>query len=104
MARDDKGIVGQREQLLMDGAQDLFAVSARQVRASDAVAKQRVSGYHFVLLRNTQADAALRMAGGVEDVELGRAGAQRIALTRESVDFRSFRRGHAEPLRLHVKM
>jgi hypothetical protein len=61
--------VGQREQLLVDRADEHGAVAARKVGPADRAGKEGVASEQQVHLgRQVQADAALRVAGGVQDV------------------------------------
>jgi len=67
MAGEDDGSVGQREQLVVDGAEERGAVAAGKVCAADGAGEERVAGQQQVLRREIEADAALGVAGGVED-------------------------------------
>src|SRR4051812_24844320 len=68
VARNHDGVLGERQQLVMNRAQDLLAIAARQVRTADAVAEERVAGHELAFRGNPQTDAALRVAGRVQDV------------------------------------
>src|SRR5947209_14451108 len=97
MARDDDRIVGQRHQLFMDRAKNLPAISSWQVGASDAVAKQRVTGEQCVFDWYPQADTALRVTGRVQCLQFRRAEVQRIAVAERAIDLRTFRGRDAQP-------
>src|SRR5579872_4656773 len=86
VARDDHRVVREREELVVDGAEDLAAVPAWQIRSSDAVAKQSVACQKLILHGNPQAGASLRVAGRVQRVQLGRAQTQRIAVVQGVID------------------
>lgn len=81
----------------MDGAEDLAAVSAGKVGASNAAAEEGVAGDERVEGRRVEADAALGVAGSVEDVKFGGADEERIAVFGRSVDCDGFGFCHAEP-------
>src|SRR5690242_9992811 len=69
--RDHDRIEIARVQPLPDRADDLRAVAARQIRAADAAAEQRVAGEHHALAVALEREAhrAGRVAGRVDDVE-----------------------------------
>ena len=85
------------EQPCVDRAQQLPRIAARQVRAPDGVAEQRVAGDQLVFGPHEHAHAALRVAGRVQDLQLGRAAQQRVAVARRAVDGRRFWRGQTDP-------
>ena len=89
MPRNHHRVVRQRQQLVVNGTQNLLAVSARQMRAPNAVAKQSVPRNQFVFLGNKQADAALRVPRRLDDLKCRRPEreSRRVAL-----DFHTLRR------------
>ena len=68
VAGDDDGCVGERQQLLVDGADEHGAVAAGQVGAADRAGEEGVAGEQQMLRGEVEADAALGVAGGVKDV------------------------------------
>jgi hypothetical protein len=67
VAWDDSRLVGQGEQSVVEGAEDLAAVAAGEVGATDGAGEERVAGEEKILRREVQADAALGVSWGVED-------------------------------------
>ena len=67
MTGDDFGGVGQGPKMVMDGVQQLAGVASGQVGAADGAGEESVSGDEEALLGKVEADAALGVAGGVED-------------------------------------
>ncbi len=102
--RDDQRIVGERQELVPDRGQELPPVSARKVRAPDAVAEQRVARDQLLLGRNIQADAAWRVPRRMEHVELDGPQAEHVAILRAHVDIHAGGDGHSEPGRLHLDL
>jgi len=64
---EHNGLVGQREQLVVDGAEEHRSVAAGQVGASNGAREKRVACQQQVLFGEVEADAALGMAGGMKD-------------------------------------
>src|SRR5580704_9885689 len=52
MAGNHHGRIPQRQQLVMDGPQDLLVISARQIRAADTVEEEGIAREQLVLLGN----------------------------------------------------
>jgi len=71
---NDLGLVGQGQQAAVNRVEDLVVVAAGKVGASDAAGKERVSGDEQFERRKVQADGALGVSGGVQD--LGRVGGE----------------------------
>lgn len=67
VAWDDDGGVGEWEQFLVDGVDEGAGVAAGQVGAADGSGEEGVAGEEEILGGKVEADAALGVAGGVED-------------------------------------
>ena len=96
---------GKRSSLSFDRAQNLPRISARQVGAADAVAKQRVARDQFVLRRNPQTKCCPACGPACADTRNSAAPKrEHIAIARRRRW--SVRAGalHPEPGRLHVQM
>jgi uncharacterized membrane protein len=87
----------------VNGLQDLAAVTAGKIGAADAVAEEGIPGDQLAFGGQPQADAALRVAGGMEHVNLGRANEEFVAVLHGNVDLDGFGRAHTEPAGLHVE-
>ena len=103
MARDDDRLVGQGEDAAMQGFQNLLKRSSRQIGPANAAREQRVAGNQQFLRGEIQADAALGMAGGVQNIRGQASGAQALVVVEAGVDLDPPGRGHAEPRCLHVE-
>src|SRR3989442_9852170 len=103
VARNDGRIFGEGEELLPDRLHDLPAVATREIGAANAVAEESVTRDDLVLLRNPEADAALRVAGRVNHVEFGFADLERVAFASGRVDLRAFGGAYAEPFGLCIQ-
>ena len=81
----------------MEGAEDLAAVSAGEVGAADGAGEERVAREEQVFRREVEADAALRVSWGVEDMGgvAGDAGGGAVFGAR--VGRNDFGSGDAEP-------
>ena len=102
VAGEHFGFIGQGQQAGLDGVDDLAGVAAGQVSAADAAGKESVAGDEQLEWREMEADGALGVAGGVED--LGREGFQADdeAVGEILVGRGGFRGGRAEPAGLSV--
>ena len=100
---EDPGFVGQGEQAGGDGVDDLRVVAAGEVGAAYAAGKEGVAGDEQVEWGEVEADGALGVAGGVEDLGGIAVEADDEAVGERFVGGRGFRRGNAQPagLRLH---
>lgn len=96
--------VGQRQQLVTDGRQDLPAVAAREIGAADGVAEQGVAGDEFVLRGRQQADAPLRMARGVEHLERMIGQPDLVAIPQRHIEVRLLGGLDAQPAGLYIQM
>ncbi len=67
VAGEDAGGVGEGEEAVVDGAEELFGVAAGEVGAADGVGEEGVSGEEEVVVGEVETEASLRVAGGVED-------------------------------------
>src|SRR5579884_1547163 len=104
MAGNDDGVLGQGHELFVDGADDLAAVATRQICPADAVAEQGIAGDKLVLRRDPQAQAALGVAGRMQDVEHAITEGERVAVARGDVYAGFFGRFHTEPGGLHIEV
>ena len=68
MAGDDDGGIGQGQKLVMDGAEEGGGVAAGEVRSADGAGEEGVTGDQDGVVWEVETDAALGVAGGVEDV------------------------------------
>ena len=102
MAGEDDGSVGQREQLVVDGAEERGAVAAGKVCAADGAGEERVAGQQQVLRREIEADAALGVAWGEEDAAGDIGDGYELAVVEGVVGRVDFGGGAAEPSGLDV--
>ena len=68
VARDDDGGVGQGKQLGVDGTEQGGTIAAGKIGATDGASEKSVAGEEKTFVRQVETDAALGVAGGVEDV------------------------------------
>ena len=73
VAANDLGVFGERQELVVDGADDLASVAAGEIGAADGIAEEGVAGDQDFLSGDEEAEAALGVAGRVEDLDLGLA-------------------------------
>ncbi len=64
MAGDDGDLVGEGEEALVDGGEELAGVAAGEVGAADGAGEEGVSGQEEGLVGEVEADAALRCGRG----------------------------------------
>jgi len=88
----------------VDRPQDLLRIATGQIRPADAIHKQGVARDQLALGWNEEADAALGVAGSLQNVKLGRAKLEAVAFARCHVDFGSFGCWHPQPSGLHVQL
>jgi len=67
MSGDDFCFVGEGHEAIFEGGHNLAEVASGEVSAADAAGKEGVSGEQEVLAGKVKRDAALGMAGGMED-------------------------------------
>ena len=103
MAGDDDSLIGKRQNLVVQRAHDLFIRPAGQVCAADAAGEQSVSGDQLFLSREVKANAALGMAGGMDDAGLERTCFDRIRLAEAAVDFHFARGRNTDPGGLNIQ-
>jgi len=82
VAGDDAGGVGEWQQVVVDGVEQLAGIAAGQVGAADRAGEEGVAGDEEALLGEVEADAALGVAGGMEDA----AGEAGLAFLRARAD------------------
>ena len=102
MAGDDHSGIGEGEKLLTDRADEGGAVAAGQVGTADRAGKEGVAGEEQILGGQMQADAALGVAGCVEDVTAQARNGDDAAVFEGVVGRVDVGGGHAEPTGLHV--
>ncbi len=102
VAGDYLSFAGQGEQAALDGVQDLRTVAAREVGAADAAGEKCVSRQEQIERNEVQADGALGVAGGVEDLSRIGVEADLLAVGEGFVWRSGFRSGDAKPGRLLV--
>ena len=68
MAGDDGDFVGEGEEAVVDGGEELLGVAAGEVGAAYGAGEEGVSGEQEGLVGEVEADAAFGVSGGVEDV------------------------------------
>lgn len=106
----DDGVLGELHDLAADGVRDLAHRAAPQIGAADASGEKRVSGEKAGsghkdgagIFRQVEADAAGRVARGMDYAGLKRAPTKRVALFQELVNVGDFRRCNAEERGLHL--
>jgi hypothetical protein len=67
VAGDDCDLIGEGEETVVDGGDELAGVAAGEVGAADGAGEKGVSGEKEGLVGQVEADAALGVARGVED-------------------------------------
>src|SRR5271170_406872 len=67
MAGDDLYLVGERQEAVVDGAEELVGVASGQIRATDRAREEGVSSEQEGLGGEVEADGALSVSGSVED-------------------------------------
>ena len=90
VAWKDKGFVGQGEQALVDGFDDLAGISAGKVGAADAAGEEGVSCDEELERREMEADGALGVAGSVEHLGRETGKAHDCAFTERNVGLTRF--------------
>ena len=106
MSRDDAERAGKREETLLDGLQDLRRRPPPEVRAADGPPEKCVTGKEHVTVvtGHLEAEAAGRVAGRVEDLELVFAARDAVAMHEEPVDDAGGIQREAERLPLFEKV
>jgi hypothetical protein len=67
VAGDNDDLVGEGEEAVVDGGEELVGVAAGEVSAADGAGEKGVSGEEQGLVGKVETDAALGVAGGMED-------------------------------------
>ena len=67
MSRDDGDLVGEGEDTLVNGGEELAGVAPREVGATDGASEEGVSGEEDGLIGEVKADAAFGVAWSVKD-------------------------------------
>lgn len=102
MAGDYNRFVGQGQHCVVQRAHDLLHRAAGQVGAADRAGEESVAGDEFFFRGEVKADAALGVAGGMQDLGGVRSGGDGFSGGDALVDFDFAGRGHADPRGLHV--
>ncbi len=97
VAGEDMGFIGEGQQTGVDRVDDLAGVAAGQVGAADASGKKRIAGDEHLERGKVEADRALGMAGGVEDLGGVTIEAHELAVGERGIGRGGFRGWHAEP-------
>lgn len=67
VAGEDTGVLGEREEAVVDGTEELGGVASGEVGATDGADEEGVPGEQEVVSGQVKAEAALRVSGSVED-------------------------------------
>ena len=86
----------------MDGTDEHWAVAPGQVGSADRAGEEGVSGEQQIFGGQVQADTALGVAGGVEDVADQASNSDDAAIVEGVVGREDFGSSHAEPAGLNV--
>ena len=97
VAGNDLRLFGENEQATVDGVDDLAGVTAGQVGASDAAGEERVAGDEQLHGREVEANAALGVAGRVQDCGRVAVEADAHAVGEAGVRWRGLGSGGTEP-------
>ena len=89
----------------MNGAEYLLIGAAPEIGATDALHEERIARKQDIAIaREMKRRTAGRMAGRVDHTHLDTLACDCIAIAHETVDNTALRRGHTDPLRLHVQL
>jgi hypothetical protein len=102
VAGDDCDLVGEGEEAVVDGGEELVGVAAGEVGAADGAGEEGVSGEEEGLVGKVEADAALGVAGGVEDGAAEAGDGDEFAVVEGVVGGGDLGGGDAEPAGLDV--
>jgi len=94
------GFVGEGQKAGLDGVNNLTVVSAGQIRAADAAGKEGIAGDDHLERGKVEADGALGVAGGVQDLSGVPVQAYAQAVGEGFVRGRGLWRGDAQPIGL----
>ena len=103
MAWNDDGLIGQDEDAVAQGAHDFLKRSSREIGAANASREQGVACDQQFFRWKIEADAALGVAGSMENVRRQAARPQRFAIRDTRFDCDFARRGDADPRCLYVE-
>ena len=103
MAWNYDGIIGQGKDAVAQRAHDFLERASWEIGAADTSREQGVAGDQQFFRGKIEADAALGMAGSVENVRRQAARPQRFAICDTRVDSNLARRGNADPRCLYVE-
>src|SRR5438270_9034950 len=103
MAWNDDGLIGQDEDAVAQGAHDFLKRSSGEIGAANASREQGVACDQQFFRGKIEADAALGMAGSMENVRRQAARPQRFAICDTRFDGDFARRGDADPRGLCVE-
>ena len=103
MAWTNDGIIRQRKNAVAQRAHDFLERSSGKVGASDAAGEQGVACDQQFFRGKIEADAALGVAGSVENVRRQAACPQRFTVCDTRFDCNFARRGDADPCGLYVE-
>ena len=103
MAWNDDGLIGQGEDAVAQGAHDFLKRSSGEIGAANASREQGVACDEQFFRWKIEADAALGVAGSMENVRRQAARPQRFAICDTRFDCDFARRGNADPRCLYVE-
>src|SRR5207253_8127810 len=102
---NDERVVVEGHELLLNGAEYLLIGAAPEIGATDALHEERIARKQDIAIaREMKRRTAGRMAGRVDHTHLDTLACDCIAIAHETVDNTALRRGHTDPLRLHVQL
>jgi hypothetical protein len=102
VAGDDDYLVGESEQTVVDGGQNLAGVATGEIGAADGAGEEGVSGEQKGMDWKVEADAAFGVTGGVDDGAGETGDSDEFALFEGVVRVFHGRRGDAEPGGLNI--
>ena len=102
VARDDGDVIGEGEEAVVDGGDELWSVAAGEVGSAYGAGEESVAGEEEGLFGEVEADAALGVARGVEDGAGEADDGDALAVVEGVVGGWDFGGGDAEPAGLHV--
>jgi hypothetical protein len=102
VAWDDSDVVGEGEEAVVYGGDELAGVAAGEVGSAHGAGKEGVSGEEEGVVGEVEADTALGVAGGMEDGAGEADDGDAFAVVEGVVGGRDLGGGDAEPAGLHV--
>jgi hypothetical protein len=100
---NDDGVAREGEKFLVDRLKNLFVGAAGKIGSPDAALEESVTGEKLLLGGDEDANAALGMAGGMDDGAFEGPEVDGVAVGEASIDDDAARIAHPEPLCLNVE-